>query len=64
MPLNTFCGIGAGAHGTGGTQTVVLAVSALTHTAEAVTLHYALVAFTFGGADDVDIATFFGRSPQ
>ena len=45
--------IGAGADRTGCTQTVVLAVSALAHTAEAMALNDALVSFTLRCADDV-----------
>ncbi len=58
MPLNTLAGVRAGAYRTGGTKTVVLAVSALAYATETVTFHYALIAFTFAGADNVDEVSF------
>ena len=48
-----LCRVRAGAYRTGGTKTVVLAVSALAYATETVTFHYALIAFTFAGAYNV-----------
>ena len=56
--LEHLCGIRAGTYRTGSAQTVVLTVSGLTATAESVTLHYALIALTFAGADNIDEVSF------
>ena len=50
--------IGRGTNRTGSAETVVLAVSQVSDTAEAVSFDDALEAFTFGGADDVDELAF------
>lgn len=57
-----FCGIRAGAYRTGSAETVVLAMGALTYTAETVTLNYALIALTFAGSLDIDKVAFAEKS--
>ena len=56
--LEHFSGIRAGTDRTGGAETVVLTVSLLTHTAETVTLNYALETFTFAGTNNIYETTF------
>ena len=53
-----FCGVGASAYRTGSAEAVMLTVSLLTHTAETVAFHYALVSFAFGGTYHVNETTF------
>ena len=51
-------GVSASANGTRFSQTVVLTVSCLTNAIEMMAFHYALEAFTFADAADINILAF------